>query len=155
MDHITLPDLPADMSIIDALDIMQTAKRSGIVTMIAGKKAVIEAKDLLDLAHLADLRIGDVTPARSTGKLPEDPLADYMATEMALDSQNAFFGVMESAGKHIVVVTRHEGIAVELGQPSGFYACTGVRRHRFSSATVPASMICDRGDNATIEWVDP
>ena len=148
----------SDTSIVEALDIMELAKRSGIVTTIDGQKTVIEASDLIPLARQARMRgrnIGDVIPARPTGELPGDPIANYLATETALDDQHAYFGVLESLGEHVVVVTRHEGIAVELGRPSGYYACKGPQRHQFGWANLPTSMICDRGDNEPIEWVDP
>jgi len=152
MDRIDLPFVPADTSVERALAIMSLARRAGLVTRIKGKETVLEAEDLLGPGTTADMTIARVAPARATGMLPPDPLDNYLGTETALDSQQAHFGIFDEQGEFAVVITRHEGIAFELRATPSYFVCKGVRRHMYSSGTVPGDRICPN-DSSPIEQI--
>jgi hypothetical protein len=141
MDHVTLPLVPAGTSINRALDIMSQFRRSGLVTVIAGIKTVLEAEDLLKLGMTPEIEIGQVAPLRATGTLPEKPMADYRSTEAALQHQQAHFGIFAAEGEVAVVVTLHEGIAAAMRSTRGYYRCTGPRKHAYAS--MPPNRLCD------------
>lgn len=137
MMKITLPVLPSNMALGDALDLLRDRHVSGLVTEIAGRPTVLDTDALLRGPAVAETILGRIAPTHRTIDFDnwEPDLGAFGDQDRAaaiLDTDGARFGVAGPAsldGDTVLVITRSEDFAVQLGFQMASCVCTGPGRH--------------------------
>lgn len=151
MDQLSLPVLPSDMELGEALEQMRDAGKSGFVTDVGGIPAVIDVESLQTGQMLYNTRIGEIKPVHRSVVLPPALRNDSLDTEYSLDLHDAAFGIGEIVGDEATIFTRHEPYAARLNAPYIYYRCRRNPRHVFAPGTLRIAGRC----NVDGSLVDP
>ena len=153
MRELSLPVLPAGMSIGKAIERMNAAGTSGCVTSVAGIPAVIDVEALRRAVRGNILVIGGAKPTQRSVKLP--PLLRGMdgGTHDALEMHEAIFGIGGTAGGKAQVISIQEDFGIPLETPASYWRCTVNRNHRFPPGSLRRDGYCNIDIEAPVELV--
>lgn len=153
MRELTLPVLPAGMSIGKALQRMNAAGTSACVTSVAGIPAVIDVQ-ALSKAVLGNISvIGGAKPSERSVKLP--PLLRRMdgGTHDALQMHEAIFGIGSTGNGKAQVISIQEDYGAPLEARTSYWQCRKNKNHIFPPGTLVKTGFCNHHKNVPVDLV--
>jgi hypothetical protein len=153
MRELTLPVLPAGMSIGKALQRMNAAGTSGCVTRVAGIPAVIDVDALRNAAKGNISVIGGAKPTLRSVKLPAPLRGMDASTHDALEMHEASFGIGGTGGGQAQVISIQEGVGAPLEARASYWQCRKNKNHIFAPGTLIKTGFCNHHKNVPVDLV--
>lgn len=144
MGKVELPFVSAVKTVEEALAVMQSFDRSGVVTKLAGKHWVLTDADLVDaLRTRGNLRVGEIEPSDLSLEVTQPPEAEeapkreaHYGTEAAGDVADGLGGIFQGPSEFplvfeamIDVITPRESVASRLSTRAVICRCTSDSSH--------------------------
>src|SRR5262245_47997009 len=139
MDYVTLPIASADTTLGQALEILKSGGKSGLVADVASRPTVVDIVDILSAWRETGgtKTLAEMTPRVRTIRLPTEEPAEAVlrrhgmrqTTEVLIDSEGAGYAVTQVMSGRGEVITRSEQLAKELLQFPRICRCSNDANH--------------------------